>query len=131
MMLITKDLFLGVVFWPTKGAALTGAPSGTGAVDGQPDPAARIESFVPLGPGNHRCQCLPQALGIQPRRQIAQGVVSEGNVDGQTNSRRSACQGAHATLSRTFLFCFFGCCSCFYASTKSCALASSTALTAS
>src|SRR6266478_3385326 len=32
MMLITKDLFLGVVFWPTKGAALTGAPSGTAAV---------------------------------------------------------------------------------------------------
>src|SRR6266403_1337578 len=63
MMLITKDLFLGVVFWPTKGAALTGAPSGTGAVDGQPDPAARIESFAPLGAVNHRCQRLPQALG--------------------------------------------------------------------
>src|SRR5437879_4128829 len=100
MMLITKDLFLRIVFWPTKGAALTGSPSGTGAVDGQPDPAARIESFVPLGAVNHRCQRLPQALGIQARRKIAQGVVSEGNVDGQTNSRRRACQGFHGMETR-------------------------------
>jgi hypothetical protein len=100
MMLITEDLFLGVVFWPTEGAALARSPSGTGAVDGQPDPAARIESFVPLGAVNHLRQRLPQALGIQARRKIAQGVVSERNVDGQTDSRRRACQGFHGMEAR-------------------------------
>src|ERR1700686_1155283 len=95
MMLITEDLLRGVLLWPTQGAALAGSPSGTGAVDRQTDPAVSSEGFVSLGAANHLRQCLPQAVGIQARRKIAQRVVSEPNRDPQTDSRRRARQGFH------------------------------------
>jgi len=52
-MLIADNLFLGIAPRTTERTAVLGAPSGTGAVDGQANPVAVIEGLVALGTTNH------------------------------------------------------------------------------
>jgi hypothetical protein len=92
-MLITDDLFRGIPLRPAERAALAGPPSGAGAVDRQPDPAAIIEGLVPLRSAEDCDERLPRDTRIQPFGEIAQRVVSKRSADREISSCRGAHQG--------------------------------------
>jgi hypothetical protein len=95
-MLIAQDLFRSVLLRPTEVAALVGSPSCTGAVDGQPDPAAVVEGLVALGATDEGEQGLPRWTGSEPLGEIAQGIVTERSGDGESAS----CRRTHQRLDR-------------------------------
>src|SRR5258708_33811716 len=95
-MLITEDLFLRVALRPTEVAALVGPPSRTGAIDGQTDPAAVVESLVALGAADQGEQGLPRWTRIEPLGEIAQGIVGKRSRDRERPCRRRT----HQSLDR-------------------------------
>jgi hypothetical protein len=69
-MLIANDLFLGIALRAAERTGFLGAPSGAGAVDGQADPVAVVESLVALGTPDDGEQGFPGRAGIQALGEI-------------------------------------------------------------
>src|SRR5208283_4771493 len=59
----------------------------TGAIQGQTDPTAVVESLVALGTADEREQGLPRRTGIEPLGEITQRIVTERSGDGERASR--------------------------------------------
>src|SRR5258708_34125575 len=99
-MLLAVNLFLGIPHWAGERTTLLGPPSRTGAVDGQTDPAAIVEGLVALGAADEGEQGLPRWVGIEPLREIAQGIVTERSGDAESASCRKSSKRFYGRQSR-------------------------------
>ena len=88
-MVIPPDLLFLVPVGTAQITNFVARPSGTGAVQGQPDEAAGVESFVALGLTHRGHRRAPRHLGVEPCGEIPERVIAEtgGNIQGATGAR--------------------------------------------
>ncbi|PYU21664.1 MAG: hypothetical protein DMG32_20010 [Acidobacteria bacterium] len=82
VMVITDDLSVGIAVGTAQGAFRLSPPPRRGAVQGEAQETAALESLVAFGTMEHRGQSGPRGCRIQTFGEVTQGIIAEGLADG-------------------------------------------------